>query len=142
MLTRNIYGIIYGIVNLNNEVIYIGNTRRIEDVSKRFSEHMRQIKADKHKYIYSYEYTHGLKYEILCLIHSDSFIVETVENLYNSLLEPRNEIISKGSKFTRCKKEEAETMLRDMENSFIICRLDTLDFDDYKDELISNLLKL
>ena len=139
MLNRPIHGVIYAIKNINNEVLYIGNTRRIEDVSKRFSEHMRQIKNDKHKYISYSEYTHGLKYEILCLVYSDSFIVEMVENLYNSLLLPRNEIISKGSTYNRCSHNDADIILRDMNNSYIICRVDSLDIYG-KSEILDSLL--
>lgn len=139
MIGRQIQGVIYSIVNLQGEVLYIGNTRRIEDVSKRFAEHMRQIKNNKHKYISFSEYVSGLKYEVLCLIYSNSFIVETVENLYNSLFLPRNELISKGSKYERCSQNDAEIILRDMDSSYIISRLDNIDFCD-KSELLSKLL--
>ena len=139
MIGREIHGVIYSINNLQGEVLYIGNTRRIEDVSKRFSEHMRQIKNNKHKYITYSEYESGLKYEILCLVYSNSFIVEMVENLYNSLLLPRNELISKGSKYERCSQNDAEIILRDMDSSYIISRLDNIDFCD-KSELLSKLL--
>ena len=139
MIGRQIQGVIYGIVNLQGEVLYIGNTRRIEDVSKRFAEHTRQIKNNKHKYIAYSEYENGLKYEILCLVYSNSFIVEMVENLYNSLFLPRNELISKGSKYERCLQNDAEIMLRDMDSSYIISRLDNIDFCD-KSEVILRLL--
>ena len=48
MIGREINGVIYAIMNMNNDILYIGNTRRIQDVSKRFSEHMRNIKNNKH----------------------------------------------------------------------------------------------
>ena len=51
MIGREVNGVIYAIKNLDNKILYIGNTRRVQDVSKRFSEHMRQIKNNKHKYI-------------------------------------------------------------------------------------------
>ena len=139
MIGREIHGVIYSINNLQGEVLYIGNTRRIEDVSKRFSEHMRQIKNNKHKYITYSEYENGLKYEILCLVYSNSFIIETAENLYNSLFLPRNELISKGSKYERCLQNDPEIMLRDMDSSYIISRLDNIDFCD-KSEVILRLL--
>ena len=126
-------------MNMNNDILYIGNTRRIQDVSKRFSEHMRNIKNNKREYISYNEYTNGLKYEILCLVYSDSFIIETVENLYNSLLLPRNEIISKGSTFKRCSQNDADTILRSMDNKYIICRIDSLEIED-KSYLLSELL--
>ena len=78
---------------------------------------------------------------MLCLIYSDSFVIETVENLYNSLLLPRNEIISKGSKFTRCSQNDAEVILRDMDNSYIISRLDNLCIED-KSSIMIGLLNL
>lgn len=140
MIGRQIHGVIYSINNLQGEVLYIGNTRRIEDVSKRFAEHMRQIKNNKHKYITYSEYENGLKYEILCLVYSNSFIIETAENLYNSLLLPRNELISKGSKFDRCSQNDAEIILRDMDNSYVICRIDNMDFCD-KSEILFNFVK-
>ena len=141
MIGREINGVIYSIINMNNKVLYIGNTRRIQDVSKRFSEHMREIKNNKHKFISYDEYTHGLKYEVLCLVYSDSFIIEMVENLYNSLLLPRNEIISKGSVYNRCSQNDAEKILSDMDNDYIICRIDSLEIED-KSYLLSELLKI
>ena len=92
-----------------------------------------------YKYIDYNEYSNGLKYEVLCLIYSDSFIIETLENLYNSLFLPRNEIISKGSKYTRCSQHDAEIILRDMDNSYIISRLDNLCIED-KSSIMMSLL--
>ena len=140
MFNRKVYGVIYAIKDLHNNILYIGNTRRIEDVSKRFAEHMRLIKKDKHQYIKCGEYNNGLKYEILCLVYSDSFIIEMVENLYNSLYLPRNLIISKGSSYERCSQNDAETILRDMDNSYIICRIDSLEID-CKTEILMGLYK-
>lgn len=141
MIGKEIQGVIYAIENINNEVLYIGNTRRVQDVSKRFAEHMRQIKNNKHKYIGYTEFENGLRYEVLCLIYSDSFVIETVENLYNSLLLPRNEIVSKGSKYTRCSQNDAEIILRDMDNSYIISRLDNLCIED-KSSIMMSLLNM
>lgn len=141
MIGKEIQGVIYAIKNIDNEVLYIGNTRRVQDVSKRFAEHMRQIKNNKHKYISCTEFENGLKYEVLCLIYTDSFVIETVENLYNSLLLPRNEIVSKGSKYTRCFQNDAEVILRDMDNSYIISRLDNLCIED-KSSIMMSLLNM
>lgn len=138
MIGRNIYGVIYCIKILNNEILYIGNTRRVEDVSKRYSEHMREIKRHKHKYISYDEYENGLKYEVLCLIYSDSFIIEMVENLYNSLYQPRNEVVSNGTTYKRCSCEDADKTLRGMDSAYVICRLDTLDVEG-KTEILMNL---
>lgn len=141
MIGKEIQGVIYAIKNINNEVLYIGNTRRVQDVSKRFAEHMRQIKNNKHKYISYNDFTNGLRYEVLCLIYTDSFVIETVENLYNSLLLPRNEIVSKGSKYIRCSQNDAEVILRDMDNSYIISRLDNLCIED-KSSIMMSLLNM
>lgn len=43
MISRVIHGQIYVIKNKDDEILYIGSTRRINS-SKRFAEHMRLIK--------------------------------------------------------------------------------------------------
>ena len=137
MIGRVIHGQIYAIKNKDGEILYIGSTRRINS-SKRFAEHMRLIKQKKHKYISYNEYENGLKFELLALVYSDSFIIEFTENLYNSLYCPRNPIISKGAEFVACSKEDAEKSLKGLENAYVICRLDNLDVD-LKTEMLMEL---
>ena len=52
----------------------------------------------------------------------------------------RNEIVSKGSTYDRCSKDDADKILRNMDKSYIICRIDNLEIED-KSEILNSLLK-
>ena len=82
MIGRAIQGMVYGIY-VGDELRYIGSHHG-EDVQRRYGQHMTNIKKDKHKFIKSSEVA-KVRFEVMCNVFSDSFMLEFVEMLYISL---------------------------------------------------------
>ena len=124
MIGRSIQGMVYGIY-VGDELRYIGSHHG-EDIQKRYSQHMTNIKKDKHKFIKSSEVA-KVRFEVLCNVFSDSFMLEFVEMLYISLYSPKNKCIANGHTYKSCKESDAENSLKALEKQFVIERWDNSD---------------
>ena len=87
---------------------------------------MTNIKKDKHKFIKSSELS-KVRFEVLCNVFSDSFMLEFVEMLYISLYSPKNKCIANGHTYKACKVNDAENSLKALEKQFILERWDNSD---------------
>lgn len=91
---------IYGIFDkLTDKCCYVGQTKR-DNPETRFKEHQRDIKNQKHKIKKLNTYSdkiENLRFEVLCEVEtSNSLVLSTLENFYNSLLHPFNKCVASG----------------------------------------------
>lgn len=90
---------IYGIFDKEN-CLYIGQTKRDNPEKTRWEEHKREIKNGRHKIKKLNTYKDNidnLRFEVLCEVEtSNSLVLSTLENFYNSLYHPFNSCVISG----------------------------------------------
>lgn len=110
---------IYGIVHKETgKYLYIGQTTRDNPEETRWKEHKREIQAKKHKIkgLNKFDVS-DLDFEILCEVKtSNSLVLATLENFYNSLLHPLNRCVAQGFKgqSVTFKREENKELCEDI----------------------------